>query len=88
MDLKNGSTNKRSEVKVSIFKSVLLMKENLSIVILVAGKIDLEEIEFAICLDSIGRSDISDENVGLFMHYSKPPKEGQASYDFLKVKKF
>ena len=51
----------------------------------VAGRIDLDDVEFAICLDSLARP-VSSENgkSGLFMHYSKPPKEGQASYEFLK----
>jgi len=53
----------------------------------VAGKIDLDDVEFAICLDSIGRSDEGDNQSSLYMHFSKPPKERQASYDFLKVKR-
>lgn len=56
----------------------------------VAGKIDLDDVAFAICLDSLGKaSSVSNEinDGGLFMHFSKPPKEGQASYEFLKVKR-
>ncbi|CAF0765035.1 unnamed protein product [Brachionus calyciflorus] len=52
-----------------------------------AGKIDLDDIQFAICLDSLGKATrLSDEiaDGGLFMHVSRPPKEGQATYEFLK----
>lgn len=49
-----------------------------------AGRIDLDDVEFAICLDSLGRSESDDGKPGVYMHYSKPPKEGQASYEFLK----
>lgn len=52
------------------------------------GKIDLDDIQFAICLDSLGKStQISDdvEDGGIFMHVSRPPKEGQASFEFLKT---
>lgn len=50
-----------------------------------AGRIDLDDVEFAICLDSLGRSEPGDGGKpGVYMHYSKPPKEGQASFEFLK----
>lgn len=52
-----------------------------------AGKIDLDDIQFAICLDSLGKSTpLSDDlrDGGLFMHVSRPPKEGQATFEFLK----
>lgn len=51
------------------------------------GKIDLDDVQFAICLDSLGKSTpISDQvkDGGVFMHVSRPPKEGQASFEFLK----
>lgn len=51
------------------------------------GKIDLDDIQFAICLDSLGKStEISDDeqDSGVFMHVSRPPKEGQASFEFFK----
>ncbi len=43
------------------------------------GKIDLDDVLFAICLDSLAKND------GLNMIASKPPKEGQPTYEFLKV---
>lgn len=43
------------------------------------GKVDLDDVAFALCLDSIGKSE------NLYMHVSKPPKENQAAYEFLKV---
>lgn len=51
-----------------------------------AGKIDLDDVIFAICLDSIGKpmSSIEPNETGLYAHVSRPPKEGQASFDFLK----
>jgi hypothetical protein len=50
----------------------------------VAGKIDLDDVLFAISLDSIGKqNDPSEAN--LYAHVSRPPKEGQASYEFLRV---
>lgn len=52
-----------------------------------AGKIDIDDIQFAICLDSLGKSSYLSEEVsdaGLFMHVSRPPKEGQATFEFLK----
>ena len=49
-----------------------------------AGKIDLDDVLFAVSLDSLGKSnDPSEPN--LYVHVSRPPKEGQASYEFLKV---
>ena len=48
------------------------------------GNIDLDEIALAISLDSLARSPISPKSA-LHMHVSKPPKEGQAAYEFLKV---
>lgn len=53
------------------------------------GKIDLDDIVFAVCLDSLGKASILSDEIadgGLFMHVSKPPKEGQASFEFLKVR--
>lgn len=53
----------------------------------VAGKIDLDDVLFAICLDSLGKASQLSEEIhdgGLFMHVSRPPKEGQASYEFLR----
>lgn len=50
----------------------------------VVGKIDLDDVDFAICLDSLGQSDDAN-NHSLYMHFSKPPKEGQASFEFMKV---
>lgn len=49
-----------------------------------AGKIDLDDVLFAISLDSIGKSDDLNEP-SLYAHVSRPPKEGQASYEFLRV---
>jgi hypothetical protein len=49
----------------------------------VGGKIDLDDVLFAICLDSLGKANENGEN-GLFMHVSRPPKEGQPSFQFLK----
>lgn len=51
-----------------------------------AGKIDLDDVLFAICLDSIGKpmSGIDSQETGLYAHVSRPPKEGQASFDFMK----
>lgn len=46
-----------------------------------AGKIDLDDVVFAICLDSLGKST---NDADLYMHVSRPPKEGQASFEFLK----
>ncbi len=40
---------------------------------------DLEDIVFAISLDSIGNGD------ELFMHVSKPPRENQQAFEFLNV---
>ena len=48
------------------------------------GNIDLDEIALAISLDGLARSPISPKSA-LHMHVSKPPKEGQAAYEFLKV---
>jgi hypothetical protein len=45
----------------------------------VVGKIDLDDVLFAVCLDSLAK------NNGLNMIVSKPPKEGQPTYEFLKV---
>jgi len=50
----------------------------------ILGKIDLDEVLFAICLDSLGKN--SKEESNLYMHVSKPPKEGQPSHEFLKVR--
>ena len=40
---------------------------------------ELEDIVFAISLDSIGNGD------ELFMHVSKPPRENQQAFEFLNV---
>jgi len=45
----------------------------------VVGKIDLDDVLFAVCLDSLAKND------GLNMIVSKPPKEGQPTYEFFKV---
>ena len=50
------------------------------------GKVDLDDVLFAVCLDSLGRR-VQGEEVahdGLFMHVSRPPKEAQPSFEFLK----
>jgi hypothetical protein len=54
----------------------------------VVGKIDLDDVLFAISLDSLGKPIQSEEGAsnGLFMHVSRPPKEGQQTFEFLKVK--
>ena len=55
---------------------------------LVAGKVDLDDVLFAICLDSIGVASSSGEDStenSLYVHVSRPPKEGQATFEFLKV---
>lgn len=47
----------------------------------------MDDVQFAICLDSLAKSTQISEQVndgGVFMHVSRPPKEGQASYEFLK----
>ena len=51
------------------------------------GKIDLDDVLFAVSLDSLGKQIVKDESAhdGLFMHVSKPPKEGQPAYEFSKV---
>lgn len=71
---------------------------------LVAGKVDLDDVQFAICLDSIGKvslvsqenneeeegeevkesGSVRNEENQLFVHVSRPPKEGQATFDFLR----
>jgi hypothetical protein len=53
----------------------------------VVGKIDLDDVLFAICLDGLGKQILSNEYSldGLFMHVSRPPKEGQPTYELLKV---
>ena len=48
------------------------------------GKIDLDDVVVAICLDSLGKLSSNDGNSSLFMHVSKPPK-GQAALEFLNV---
>jgi hypothetical protein len=50
----------------------------------IVGKIDLDDVVVAICLDSLGKSASNNENSNLFMHVSKPPK-GQAALEFLNV---
>lgn len=50
------------------------------------GKIDLDDVLFAICLDSLGkpiRVEESQHN-GLYMHVSRPPKEGQPTFELFK----
>lgn len=52
-----------------------------------AGKVDLDDVLFAICLDSIGVASTSGEDStenSLYVHVSRPPKEGQATFEFLK----
>ena len=49
-----------------------------------AGKIDLDDVLFAVSLDGIGKNNGPNEP-SLYAHVSRPPKEGQASYEFLKV---
>jgi hypothetical protein len=49
----------------------------------IGGKVDLDDVLFAICLDSLGRSNDPSDDTGLYMHVSRPPKEGQASSHFL-----
>ena len=49
----------------------------------VGGKIDLDDVLFAVCLDSLGKINDNGDD-GLYMHVSRPPKDGQASYQFLK----
>ncbi len=51
----------------------------------ILGKIDLDDVVFAICLDSLAKSSNKGES-NLYMHVSKPPKEGQSSHEFLNVK--
>jgi len=46
----------------------------------VAGKIDLDDVLFAVCLDSLGRP-MAEGQSGLYAHVSRPPKEGQATFD-------
>ena len=55
--------------------------------VLVTGKIDLDDVVFAACLDSMGRSISTEEGeeAGLIAHVSRPPKEGQALHSFLSI---
>lgn len=46
-----------------------------------AGKIDLDDVQFAICLDSLGKS-------GMYAHVSRPPKEGHALFELLNMAQF
>lgn len=50
-----------------------------------ATKIDLDDVQFAICLDSLGKpmSNQETEQSGLYAHVSRPPKQGQPTYEFL-----
>ena len=41
----------------------------------------LSEVDFVLCLDSISKTD------NLFLHVSKPPKEGTPAFELIKVKK-
>ena len=41
----------------------------------------LSEVDFVLCLDSISKTD------NLFLHVSKPPKEGTPAFELVKVKK-
>lgn len=43
----------------------------------------MDDVLFAICLDSLGKTNENDD--GLYMHVSRPPKEGQSAYQFLKA---
>ena len=40
----------------------------------------LSEVDFVLCLDSIGKTD------NLFLHVSKPPKEGSPAFALVEVK--
>jgi hypothetical protein len=43
------------------------------------GKIDLDEVSFGICLDSLANGE------GIYMHVSRPPKDNHPASDFMKV---
>ena len=48
----------------------------------------MDDVLFAICLDSIGAASSSGEDStenSLYVHVSRPPKEGQATFEFLKA---
>lgn len=47
----------------------------------VEGSATLQNAEFVVCLDSVGKSSIDDS---IFMHVSKPPKEGTQTHAFYK----
>lgn len=54
-----------------------------------AGKIDLDDVQFAICLDSLAKpmtgleeNEFNQKN-GLYAHVSRPPKQGQSTFEFL-----
>lgn len=51
-----------------------------------AGKIDLDDVQFAICLDSLAKpmSGQDEQQTGTYAHVSRPPKEGQPTYEFFK----
>jgi len=53
-----------------------------------AGKIDLDDVQFAICLDSLGKPmtglDNEETKSGLYAHVSRPPKQGQTTFEFFK----
>lgn len=44
-------------------------------------------VEFVLCLDSIGRQNLDAEDASLFMHVSKPPKEGSPTSAYFKTLK-
>jgi hypothetical protein len=71
-------------IKKKIFKNF-----KIKYIFKVAGKIDLDDVLFAICLDSLGKATALSNEIndgGLFVHVSKPPKEGQPAFEFLKVR--
>ena len=51
-------------------------------------KIDLDDVLFAICLDSLGKPIITDTDShasnGMYAHVSRPPREGAATFEFFK----
>ncbi len=49
-----------------------------------AGKVDLDDVLFAVCLDSLGRP-TPDAHTGLYAHVSRPPKEGQPGHELFKA---
>lgn len=85
MVLRNGLKNNLKQEKVTNheMKIKFLIKTRV-ILLKVAGKIDLDDVLFAVSLDSLGRVNLP-EDANLYAHVSRPPKEGQASFEFLRV---